>query len=214
MFGWIGAGPRVGGASILLAVLTLAPSFADAQLRLPEPTAPPQVVIEEQGESPLYYRLPDDSALFTGRTALGATWRSDDDGTGIPGWGFSLDVALGGEFGFGRGSRAAWALEGGYSYVYEGEHLFSAGTGIVIRRFGPAVLDRQGTERPSGDLVVNLVPHFVVGTVRGELALGVRAGLLFAFWMYGVLVSYQFARVGDDDMHEAQLAFCVYWRLE
>jgi hypothetical protein len=202
-------------ALVALSVILADSSVAKAQaaLDLPEPEVPPVEVVREIGESPLYYRRPPDQVIACGRTSLGSSWRSDQ-GNGESGWGFSIDILSGIELGFARGSRAALLLEGGYSYVREGEHLFNLGSGLVIRRFGPAIIDREGQGRPAGDMLVSLVPHFMIGRVNDELGLGLRTGISFAFWSYGVTLSHQVLWVDGRAQHEVQLAFSVAWRIE
>lgn len=198
----------------VVAVLLLAAVEAEAQrLRLPEPVAPEPEIVAEVGESPVYYRLEDDVLRANARTALGTTWRSDE-GNGLSGWGFSLDLTLGAEIGFGRGSRLGVLLEGGYGYINEDEHLFLAGAGLFLRRFGPAVFDDEEELRPQGDLYIVLIPHAVVGRSANQLAVGLRTSLVFGFWMYCLVLSHQWLRREGEDVHEVQIAAGFTWRTE
>jgi hypothetical protein len=65
------------GVTALAALLAAVPSLARAEgeLTLPEPSMPAPVVIEEQGQSPVYYRNPDDRWGGSGRLDLGTATR-------------------------------------------------------------------------------------------------------------------------------------------
>ena len=202
----------------MAAVLTLVflfPRLGEAQssFQLPEPTVPPPETIDERGESPTYYRIVDDVVLASVRTSYGVAWRFGSESEQRNG-SFSMDLAAGAEIGFGRGSRPAILFEGGYSYSYRAQHLVSLGAGLVIRRFGPTAFDDDNVGRPSGDVVVSLVPRFVLGKAGSEFAWGVHTGLLFAYSLYGVQLSYLYTHIGERDIHGIRLSLVIYWRME
>ena len=185
-------------------VALLAPDVVMAQ-RLPSPEVeePPYAVVEEEGESPVYYRLPDDSVTYAGRFAVGfaVPWATGEDKKVR----FSVDAYMGAA---GRASRTdpfGFLAEIGYSYVHGTQHWLVGGIGPAWLRAGPRAFE----ERPSGPYGFALVPHALVGEVDGRFAYGGRLSLLASWYFVGVEVAYQAAHVDGREglRHEMQLKF-------
>jgi hypothetical protein len=186
---------------------------AEAQLALPEVEGPPRVTVTERGESPVYYRLPDDVVSPWLRTAFGAQLRLPVNGE-AEARAFSFDVLGGVEVAFDRRAPFTVVTELGYSYVHESAHWFVMGLGPGLHRVGPGD-GREGdggedaAQRPSGPFGLAVVPHGVLGALDGHFAMGVRTSLLLRFYILGVEVAHQVARVSELDrtVHEMHVMF-------
>lgn len=178
---------------VVLCIVWLAAAHA-GPLPLAEPEAPPVRTVVEDGPSPTYYRLPDDTLKMAERTSLGATFRDGDDA-------FALSAMLGAATRFGRGAPAGLWAEAGYSYERLHEHLLVAGAGPSLR--GPG----------SFTWGVMLVPHAVIGLVDGHTGYGIRTTAV-ASWMYGVDVSHQLMVVDGKRIQEIQVSITLpmVWR--
>jgi hypothetical protein len=120
-----------------LTALSIAPrAEAQAELRLPQPTAPEPRVIQEHGESPIHYRQSPRIVLPTLRLGLGYHGRLPVGGF-EGGSAFSFDLYGGAAIRFGRAARTGLYTELGYSYVTFSEHLVSLGLG-ALHGIGPA----------------------------------------------------------------------------
>jgi len=179
--------------------------------RLPSPAVdePPYGVVEEDGESPVYYRLPDQTATFGGRTALGLAvpWATGEDERVR----FSADVYLGAALQASRTEPFGFLVEVGYSYVHGTQHWLSGGVGPAWMRVGP----REFEERPSGPYSFALVPHALVGEVDGRFAYGGRVSVLAQWLILGVEVAYQAAHVDGREglRQEIQLKFTTNYMM-
>jgi hypothetical protein len=194
----------LGRGAVRLALLCASlgtPALASAAAVAPpgEPTAPPARRIEERGESPYYYRRPNDTIAYGYRVGLGSRI-SLASNVPRPVARFTLDLLPEVDFGFARGSTMGGLVQGGYSYARDGLHLFVLGAGPAVRGFGPK-LDRERR----GVMTAALLGHGVVGTLRGEPAAGVRTTLLFHVLALGVEVGHQYIVSGPQRGHELRL---------
>lgn len=176
---------------------------AGAPLHLPEPESPRVEVVAERDASPVYYRTRNDVVSGAYRVGLGASVSAASERELSDGR-FTLDVLPGMELGVRRGSKAAFIVEGGYSYTMRGEHYFVAGIGPMARRLGPALLRSRNGD---GSMAVALVPHGLVGTVDERLAAGLRTSVLFHVLMFGVEVAHQYVRTYAGDQHDVRIMF-------
>lgn len=189
--------------SLLLLGALLAASRTSMAQQLPSPEVdePPYGVVEEDGESPVYYRLPDQTITFAGRSAFGfgVPWHTGEDKKVR----FSADVYLGAAMQVSRTDPFGFLAEAGYSYVHGTQHWFSAGIGPAWMRVGPQEIEA----RPSGRYSLAVVPHALVGEVDGRFAYGGRVSLIAQWTIIGVEVAYQAAHVeGREGLrHEMQL---------
>jgi hypothetical protein len=174
----------VGASCVFGGSASASPSFD-----LPEPDAPPPREITEQGDSPLYYRLPPGTVSFLSRTSLGGHTRLDDIDTA-----FTLDVMAGAYARFGRDASMGIWVEGGYSYVRGSEHLAVLGIGLAHRK------------RTLFCAVFALVPHVVAGKVDGELGIGARTSAIAGWGAWGLELAHQVVIVEDQRVHEMHLA--------
>jgi len=179
---------------VVLCIVWLAVAHASPGLELAEPQAPPVRVVVEDGDSPLYYRLPPDTASVASRTAVGAAMRDGDTA-------FMLSLTLGASFKLGRGSHAGVWTEAGYSYERFHEHLFMLGVGPSARGLGPKLIFDDGAFN------VYLVPHAVIGRVDGATGYGIRTSAIVSLWMYGLEVSHQLLVVGSQRIEEIQVSY-------
>jgi hypothetical protein len=195
-------------AALTTSLLTLCAPRASAQgtLRWPEPTAPPTRAIDEQGPSPLYYRIPPNIILGSLRLGLGANARVAQGGE-EGGWAFALDVLGGAAVRFGRASRFGLWGELGYSYVGFSEHLVSLGVGPMAHKIGPALFSYSDEPDPPGSMTIAVIPRALLGSAFGELGVGARTGVIFALSFYGLEVAHQLLFVGARRVHEIHIAF-------
>jgi hypothetical protein len=193
----------------LLLTLTLRPSRAAAQeLVLPEPTVAPRRVIEEQGESPLYYRRSPRYVFPTFRTAIGAQGRLPI-GEAPGGVAFTVDVEVGVAVRFHRSARFGAMFEGGYSYVGFSEHLANAGLGFILWGLGSPVFERYGQEDPPGPVKIALVPHAIAGRAYGFTAYGARTSLMAFYWIAGFELAHQILLLPTRQVHEIHTTFTL-----
>jgi hypothetical protein len=171
------------------ACMQLAVAHAAPELGLAQPEAPPARVVVEDGPSPMYYRLREDTLAFAWRTSLGAAFRDGDQA-------FQLSMLLGAATRFGRGARSGLWAEAGYAYETFHEHLFVVGVGPALR--GPE-------ERWN----VLLVPHAVIGSVDGQTGYGVRTSLAAVWLGCGVEIAYQLMIVGTRHVNEILVSYSV-----
>jgi hypothetical protein len=162
--------------------------------------------VQENGASPVYYRVPAGTTRIPFRVVLGAAdrpaWTSAD-----PGWVFGLVVAVGiptnilsSIFSRERSSPLAWIADLGYAYASYSEHLGLLGFGPHIRVFLPtsAPLD---TSISDGPLHVSLVPHLALGAREGQFAVGVRTSLALGFSIFGIELAHELTHTSVDDAH-------------
>jgi hypothetical protein len=178
---------------VVLCILWLAVAHASPSLDLGEPQAPPVRVVVEDGDSPLYYRLPPDTVSLASRTAFGAAIR-DGDGA------FALSTMVGASIQLGRGSHAGVWTEAGYSYERFHEHLLMVGAGPSVRGLGPKLLFDEGV------LGFHLVPHAVIARVDGATGYGIRTSAIASFWFYGIELAHQMLVVGSQRTQEIQVS--------
>jgi hypothetical protein len=182
--------------------LTLWPARAAAQeLVLPEPTAAPRRVIEEHGQSPLYYRQSPRYVFPMFRTGIGAQGRlpiGDVEG----GVAFTADVEVGLAVRFHRSARFGAMFEGGYSYVGFSEHLANAGLGLILWGLGSPILTRYGQVDPPGPVKIALVPHALAGRAYGHAAYGARTSLMAFYWLAGFELAHQVLQLPERQVHE------------
>jgi hypothetical protein len=176
---------------VVLCIVWLAVAHAAPGLDLGEPQAPPVRVVVEDGPSPLYYRLHDDTLAVAGRTSLGAAIR-DGDGA------FEVSALAGVATRFGRGANTGLWAEAGYSYERFHEHLFVVGVGPALRGTGPLAWN------------IMVVPHAVIGHVDGETGYGMRTSFI-ASWLYGIEIAHQMMYVGSRREQEIQISFTAPW---
>jgi hypothetical protein len=197
--------------SVLRALAALAASMpaaarADGKLALPEPAMPAPREVVEQGESPVYYRSPDDTLLPSARLNLGTATRLAEVGE-TPKTAFRLDLLAGAAFAPARGSRFAVLGELGYSYVGFSEHYFTAGLGPLLRLKGPVF----GDDRSFGDQVwLGVVPRGLVGSADGALAVGLRTAVLLGWEGWGVELGHQYVTTDTRRVQELDIAFTMY----
>ena len=180
---------------------------------LPEIEAPERHAVRELGESPFYYRIPDNTVVPWSRSAIGAqvtlptNEETDSFARATEGARFSFDLLGGVEISFDRREPFSLVAELGYSYVYERSHWFVVGLGPGLHGLGPS--SEPEDPRPSGDFGVALVPHAVVGSLDARFAYGVRTSLLARWYGLGLEVAHQVAYVEDLDrtVHELHLMF-------
>lgn len=191
----------------LLLTLTLWPSRATAQdLVLPEPTGAPRRVIEEQGESPLYYRRSPRYVFPMFRTAVGVQGRlpiGDVEG----GIAFTVGVEAGVAVRFHRSARFGAMFEGGYTYVGFSEHLADAGLGLILWGLGSPIFERYGQVDPPGPVKIALVPHAVAGRAYGGAAYGARTSLMAFYWIAGFELAHQVLLLPERQVHEIHAVF-------
>lgn len=184
-------------------------AHADGKLALPDVKDAPTETIDERGESPVYYRLPDNTFSGWFRSTLGASSRLAVAGE-LEQTRFSLDVLGGAELGFDRTSPATMVTELGYSYVYESQHWFMVGLGPGLRRLGGSLFEDEGEAlRPMGHAGITLIPHGIIGDYEGNLAYGVRTSLLARYMTLGLEVAHQYARIPAMDRHVHEIHFGV-----
>ncbi len=191
-------------ASIIFAMLVVAPPAAAQELQIADPIAPEPRVITEQGPSPVHYRHSPRIVLPTMRIGPGLHVRIPT-GNITAKVAFALDLYGGVTIRFGRGASTGMLAEAGYSYVGFSEHLASLGIG-VLHGLGrpPAPPDES---RPLGRRRIGFVPHMLVGWAYGGPAFGARTSLILGYRIYGVEFAHQVLFVGPRQIHEIHLAF-------
>lgn len=200
-------------SSVLVSLLTWerpAQAYGN-KLGLPDVPDAPAQTIEERGQSPVYYRLPDNSVSPWFRTVLGASSRLAVRGE-TEATRFTFDGLVGTEIGFSRTSPATFVTELGYSYVYESQHWFVLGAGPGLRRLGsPLFGDDDDGLRPTGPFGITLIPHGIVGTYEGHFAYGARTSLIVRFMTAGVEVAHQYGHIPELErsVHEIHFGFSV-----
>ena len=183
--------------------LALGLASASAPLLAVEPHAPPPRRIEEQGESPYYYRRPKDTLGWGYRVGLGSRIALSSTAP-RPRGRFTLDLLPELDVGLSRGSMAGVFIQGGYSFAREGLHLFVLGAGPAARGFGPSL--GLGSR---GQMTAALVGHGLVGTFQGERAGGVRTSVLFHVLAVGIEVGHQYLVAGSFRGHELRLTVAL-----
>jgi hypothetical protein len=162
--------------------------------------------VKETGESPVYYRLPDDTVLGSARLDLGTATRLSAGGE-TPKTAFALDTLVGAAFSPARASRFAVLGELGYSYVGFAEHFFTAGLGPMLRLKGPIYGDDRAL---SDQLWFGVVPRGLVGSADGDLAVGLRTAAFLGWEGWGLEVAHQFITRGTGSEQEIHVAFTMY----
>jgi hypothetical protein len=184
---------------------------AEKTLELPEVELPERQAVREIGESPFYYRIPDNTVAGWSRSAVGlqvtlpTNEEQDAFARATEGARFSFDLLGGVELSFARDEPYSVVAELGYSYVYERSHWFVVGLGPGLHGLGPT--SEAEDPRPSGDFGVALVPHAVVGSLDGHFAYGLRSSLLARWHAFGIELGHQVAYVEELDrtVHELHL---------
>lgn len=165
----------------------------------PEPQAPPPRRIEEQGESPHYYRRPKDTIGWGYRVGLGSRIALTSTQP-RPRARFTLDLLPELDVGLSRGHPLGVMIQGGYSYAREALHLLVLGAGPALRGFGPSMgLGRRGQMNAA------LLAHGVVGTLAGQTAIGARTTVLFHVLALGVELGHQYVVAGPQRGHELRI---------
>lgn len=183
----------------------------DAALVPDEPAWPDVHIVEEQGESPLYYRLPKPIVGAGIRPSPKAIARLDDGGTDRATFAFGLDVHAVGRIGLGRGTHTIglWP-EAGYVFSGSDGHYLSLG-------IGPALQSGRPWLQPIPDgLSFGLVPHLLYGTRDDVRAWGVRTSAIGEVYFddgnaWGLELAHQVTRANDVTVHELTFGISLTW---
>jgi hypothetical protein len=176
-------------------------------LSLPEPAMPAPREIAERGESPVYYRLPNDTFLPSFRAAIGSASRLALNGESAK-TAFGFDLLLGAAVAPARGSRFTLLGEGGYSFVVLFVYFASLGVGPLVRENGTS----PELDHPFGEsLTLGLVPHVLLGSANGDFARGLRTSFVFGWLAYTFEIAHQYVETDLRHVHEIHLAFTPFF---
>jgi hypothetical protein len=203
--------PRRLGVTALATLLAVSPSMARAEgeLTLPEPVMPAPVVVEERGESPVYYRNKDDRWGGSGRLTLGAATRLPVGGATAQ-TAFRLDVLVGAGLALRRQGLLTILGEGGYSFVGFSENYITAGLGPFLRSKDEVWVNKRDTRSFWDKAWLGLVPRGLFGSNDGELAWGVRTVLMVGSENAGLELAHQYVKTPTRAVQEVQVAFVWY----
>jgi len=143
--------------------------------------------VEEIGESPTYYRLPEiaPTLMVRGGPSFGV-----DFVRGATAWGFR--VGLGIAFAVARDPHHVLVLDGGYAYRGFDDHLGALGASYLFTNADSA----QDVNVQPG---VALSVAALGGARIGAPAAGARVAVAFRYFFYMLEVAYEWLATDDDD---------------
>jgi hypothetical protein len=180
---------------------------AGASPLAPEPTGPEPKTIRPSGESPVYYRLPDDRVIPGFELGVGLG-RHLDDSTSA----FAIAPMLGVRMSPQRGWQAGALAQAGL-VIQPGHDLgVAAGVGPMWRQPPTTRSDLGFPEGPT----LAWVPQALLTGDDGRAAWGVRHGLVLTFWIYGLTVAHQMVLTAEGPVQQVQILFTSHlyqrWR--
>ncbi|MGZ3475158.1 MAG: hypothetical protein ACXWUG_13290 [Polyangiales bacterium] len=170
---------------------------------------PPIEAIEEQGESPSYFREQKPIVGLGLRPSIKGSVRLGEPPESLRRSAFGFDVHAVGRLGIGRGRTFGLWPEVGYVSTGANGRFASVGLGIASQT--PPLY----TTFASG-LSLGVVPHFLLGEREGARATGLRTSLLAEIYLddgnaWGLEVAHQTITQTGETSHELTFGISLTW---